>query len=75
MGVVPDLRSKEWKFLDINGGSTDLCSIEALQPRELLSLDQAMVLNRFVKYNFEKMGKTLGCTNMAEHHIVLLTNV
>ncbi|KAG5881440.1 hypothetical protein JTB14_030562 [Gonioctena quinquepunctata] len=45
MGIVPDLRSKEWKFTRVNGTFADINAVEALHSRELLTSDQVEILD------------------------------
>ncbi|KAG5873267.1 hypothetical protein JTB14_013178 [Gonioctena quinquepunctata] len=75
VGIVPDLRSKEWKFTQVNGTSAEIIAIEALHSRELLTSDQVEILDKLVHDCFVRMGNSLGCTKVVEHKIELLNNV
>ncbi|KAG5891318.1 hypothetical protein JTB14_036886 [Gonioctena quinquepunctata] len=74
MGIVPDLRSKEWKFTRVNGTFADINAVEALHSRELLTSDQVEILDELVNDCFVRMGNSLGCTKIVEHKIELLDN-
>ncbi|KAG5894282.1 hypothetical protein JTB14_007427 [Gonioctena quinquepunctata] len=74
MGIVPDLRSKEWKFTQVNGTFADINAVEALHSRELLTSDQVEILDELVNDCFVRMGNSLGCTKIVEHKIELLDN-
>ncbi|KAG5865599.1 hypothetical protein JTB14_015089 [Gonioctena quinquepunctata] len=74
MGIVPDLRSKEWKFTWVNGTFADINAVEALHSRELLTSDQVEILDELVNDCFVRMGNSLGCTKIVEHKIELLDN-
>ncbi|KAG5873075.1 hypothetical protein JTB14_010491 [Gonioctena quinquepunctata] len=74
MGIVPDLRSKEWKFTQVNGTFADIDAVEALHSRELLTSDQVEILDELVNDCFVRMGNSLGCTKIVEHKIELLDN-
>ncbi|KAG5862597.1 hypothetical protein JTB14_017174 [Gonioctena quinquepunctata] len=74
MGIVPDLRSKEWKFTQVNGTFADI-DVEALHSRELLTSDQVEILDKLANDCFVRMGNSLGCTKIVEHKIELLDNI
>ncbi|KAG5885433.1 hypothetical protein JTB14_016827 [Gonioctena quinquepunctata] len=74
MGIVPDLRSKEWKFTRVNGTFADINAVEALHSRELLTSDQVEILDELVNDCFCSHGNSLGCTKIVEHKIELLDN-
>ncbi|KAG5870678.1 hypothetical protein JTB14_023894 [Gonioctena quinquepunctata] len=74
MGIVPDLRSKEWKFTRVNGTFADINAVEALHSRELLTSDQVEILDELVNDCSVRMGNSLGCTKIVEHKIELLDN-
>ncbi|KAG5900390.1 hypothetical protein JTB14_033838 [Gonioctena quinquepunctata] len=74
MGIVPDLRSKEWKFTRVNGTFANINAVEALHSRELLTSDQVEILDELVNDCFVRMGNSLGCTKIVEHKIELLDN-
>ncbi|KAG5883462.1 hypothetical protein JTB14_030884 [Gonioctena quinquepunctata] len=74
MGIVPDLRSKKWKFTQVNETLADINAVEALHSRELLTSDQVEILDKLVNDCFDRMGNSLGCTKVVEHKIELLDN-
>ncbi|KAG5888969.1 hypothetical protein JTB14_002554 [Gonioctena quinquepunctata] len=74
MGIVPDLRSKEWKFTQVNGTFADINAVEAYHSRELLTSGQVEILDKLANDCFVRMGNSLGCTKIVEHKIELLDN-
>ena len=67
IGIVPDLRSEEWYFSD---KPDSICSLHQVQGTTMLSEMQLSRLNAVLDRNRERMGSSLGCTNVAEHAIV-----
>lgn len=74
MGIVPDLRSGEWKFTS-EKEDLDICPVTALNSKDHLTHDQSILLDKLVSDSFEKMGDKLGCTNLVQHRIILKDNV
>lgn len=65
IGLVPNLRSDQWYFVDC---PDKLCSLESAE-EEILSLRERVRLRELVDGNIALMGNSLGCTTVAEHVI------
>lgn len=65
IGIVPNLRSKEWNFLP------DVSSIEDTAQTELTE-DQRAQLNDMLKTVFNKDPSEIGLTSLVEHSIKLI---
>lgn len=64
IGLVPVL--KDWHFLN---SLSAVNAVEFLQGESVLSTDQKTLMDSMLNRNFELMGKSLGCSNRAEHVI------
>lgn len=74
MGIIPDLRSNEWKFGMVDAVDTPATG-EALHHLDSLSSEQTKVLNDLVARTFVKMGDGIGCTTIVEHNIEIIKDV
>lgn len=74
MGIVPDLRSGEWKF-STERKDLDICPVTSLNSREYLTNCLSILLDKLISDCFEQMGDKLGCTILVKHQIILKENV
>lgn len=66
VGIVPDIRRKEWRF----GTDRDVGVAAMMVEKSDMSPDQTSRLDRFLARNWERMSDTLGCTELVEHEIL-----
>ncbi|KAB0800562.1 hypothetical protein PPYR_02626 [Photinus pyralis] len=73
MGIVPNLRAKEWKFAA--EGEVEVNSLDPVNSRQNLNLDQERRLSEAIECYFGHMPTSFSCTDLVEHKIELLDNV